>query len=75
MIRHQKKKKITKKLNRGYRQCAMRILTYRVGDNEDVGIWRGISSGLGQVADNGGIGVEKIWIIAVRSTFRKSRSN
>jgi len=35
-------------------------LTYGVGDDQDVGIGRGISNGLGEVPDDAGVGVEKI---------------
>lgn len=31
-----------------------------VGDDQNGGVWRGISGGLGEVADDGGVGVEKI---------------
>lgn len=40
---------------------SMKNLTYRVGDDEDVGIGRGISSGLGEVTDDRGVGVEEIY--------------
>jgi hypothetical protein len=36
------------------------VATYRVGNDKDVGIRSGLSSGLGEVADNGGVGVEKV---------------
>lgn len=34
--------------------------TNRVGDDKDVGIGRGISSSLGEVADDRGVGVEEV---------------
>jgi hypothetical protein len=33
---------------------------YRVGDDEDVGLGGVLSGGLGEVADNGGVGVEEV---------------
>ena len=38
-----------------------RASTYRVGNNEQVGIGSGVSGGFGEVADNGGVGVEKVY--------------
>lgn len=38
----------------------MTTLTYRVGDDKQVGIRAGLSSGLCKVAHNRGIGVEEI---------------
>ena len=35
--------------------------TYRVGDDEDVGVRRSVSSGLGEVTDDGGVGVEEVY--------------
>ena len=34
--------------------------TYGVGDDEDVGLGSVVSSSLGKVADNGGVGVEEV---------------
>ena len=34
--------------------------THRVGDDEDVGLGGVLGSGLGEVADDGGVGVEKV---------------
>lgn len=34
--------------------------TYRVGDDEDLGVRSRISSGLGEVTDDGSVGVEKV---------------
>lgn len=34
--------------------------THRVGDDQDVGVGGRLSSGLGQVTDDGGVGVEQI---------------
>jgi hypothetical protein len=36
------------------------LLTYRVGDDQDVGLGGVLSGGLGQIADDGGVGVEKV---------------
>jgi hypothetical protein len=36
------------------------LATHRVGDDEDVGLRGVLCGGLGQVADNGGVGVEEI---------------
>jgi hypothetical protein len=36
------------------------VATYRVGDDQDVGLGGGLSSGLGEVADNRGVGVEQV---------------
>jgi hypothetical protein len=33
---------------------------YRVGDDQNVGLGGVLSSGLGQIADDGGIGVEEV---------------
>lgn len=35
-------------------------MTYRVGDDQDVGLGGSLGGGLGEVTDNGGIGVEEI---------------
>lgn len=35
-------------------------MTYRVGDDEDLGIGSSISSGLGEVTDDGSVGVEEV---------------
>lgn len=42
--------------------------TYRVGDDEDVGLGGVVGGGLGQVADDGGVGVEQVWANVSRST-------
>lgn len=34
--------------------------TYGVGDDEDVSLGSSLSGGLGEVADNGGVGVEEV---------------
>ena len=34
--------------------------TYGVGDDQDVGVGGSLSGGLGEVADNGGVGVEEV---------------
>jgi hypothetical protein len=39
--------------------------TNRVGDDEDVGVGGSIGSGLGEVADNGGVGVEEVYPISI----------
>ena len=36
------------------------VNTYRVGDDEDVSVRRSVSSGLGEVADDGSVGVEEV---------------
>ena len=35
-------------------------MTNRVGDDQDVGIGGGLGGGLGEVADDGGVGVEQV---------------
>ena len=36
---------------------------YGVGDDQDVGLGGVVSDGLGEVADNGGVGVEQVcWV-------------
>lgn len=35
--------------------------TYRVGDDEDVGLGGVVGGGLGEVADDGSVGVEQVW--------------
>ena len=37
--------------------------TYGVGDDEDVSLGSSLSGGLGEVADNGGVGVEQVYIM------------
>jgi len=34
---------------------------YRVGDDQDVGLGGVVGGGLGQIADDGGVGVEQVW--------------
>jgi hypothetical protein len=49
--------------------CLVRLQldsTYRVGDDQDVSLGGVLSSGLGQVADDGGVGVEQVCITSVR---------
>lgn len=36
------------------------LRTYRVGDDQDVGLGGSLGSGLGEVADDGGVGVEEV---------------
>lgn len=33
---------------------------YRVGDDQDVGVGGSVSGGLGEVTDDGGVGVEQV---------------
>jgi hypothetical protein len=35
---------------------------YRVGDDQDVGFGCVLGGGLGQIADDGGVGVEQVWV-------------
>ena len=35
--------------------------TYRVGDDEDVGLGGSLSSSLGEVTDDRSVGVEEVW--------------
>lgn len=35
-------------------------VTHRVGNDQDVGLGGGLSGGLGEVADDGGVGVEEV---------------
>lgn len=35
-------------------------MPYRVGDDQDVGLGGSLGSGLGEVADDGGVGVEQV---------------
>lgn len=44
----------------GASNCGAIIATYGVGDDKDQGLGGGLSGGLGEVADNGGVGVEEI---------------
>lgn len=37
------------------------VVTYRVRDNKDVGARGSIGSSLGEVTDDGGVGVEKVF--------------
>jgi hypothetical protein len=45
---------------------------HRVRDDEDVGLGGVVSGSLGQVADNGGVGVEQVCAILVCVTFQKT---
>lgn len=38
-----------------------KVNTYGVGDDEDVSLGSSLSGGLGEVADDGGVGVEKVY--------------
>jgi hypothetical protein len=42
---------------------------YRVGDDQDVGIGRMLSGGLGEVADDRGVGVEQVCVILTHASF------
>lgn len=44
----------------GFLQGIQDRRTYGVGDDEDVGLGGVLSSGLGEVADDGGVGVEQV---------------
>ena len=35
---------------------------YRVGDDQDVGLGGVLSGGLCEIADDGGVGVEQVWV-------------
>lgn len=43
---------------------AAHVLTYRVGDNQNVGVWRSLSDSLGEIPDNAGVCVEQIYVIS-----------
>jgi hypothetical protein len=36
-----------------------------VRDDQDVGLGGVVSGSLGQIADNGGVGVEQVWVVAL----------
>lgn len=40
-------------------------MTYRVGNDEDVGVRRGVSTCFGQITDNRGVGIKEICEISV----------
>jgi hypothetical protein len=50
-------------------QCSY---AYRVGDDQDVGLGGVVSGGLGQVADDGGVGVEQVWQMLMQISRDKS---
>lgn len=41
------------------------IRTYRVGDDQDVGVWCRLSDSLSEVSDDAGVGVEKIYHVNI----------
>lgn len=50
----------TSKLHNQWRYQIDLSATYRVGDNEDVSVRSSISTGLGKVTDDRGVGVEEV---------------
>ena len=44
----------------GHLNFVVIIATYGVGNDQNVGLGGGLSGGLGEVADDGGVGVEEV---------------